>query len=365
MSENIQFEQAFYGSGVNGYQVLKNTNSQYDNIIEKICGEIGTPDGFSQVSPFFINYPYGEIVFMIYCTPGLPDKYNRKTLQFHIIYGNIQNCLNNDINAFSLFEQGVFSNRLPDICKRLTINSSRIKPHISGNAPFVWNKKALAIQCDAPQNELLKQLLGENALTYTWASFSFSPLPDFQLYAISKYAQTPNIACCDTKGDIIHKGDRIQENTEYSQMVLPTTTEKNQSNKVIWYIFLCASISLNVFFIYQRVTYKPQVIEKEIVKEIPVPGPEQTKIVEKIIQMPSPSVDTARLKREVLDELANSFPAKYRIKDWDNALSQSKNQLIKDMASDPQAMPYTFLQSIKSYVNFVNNKILNQTSKGE
>ena len=57
MTDKIWYEQAFYGSGVNGYQVLKNSAPQYDSIIEKICGAIGTPDGFSKMSQFLINYP--------------------------------------------------------------------------------------------------------------------------------------------------------------------------------------------------------------------------------------------------------------------------------------------------------------------
>lgn len=366
MTDKIWYEQAFYGSRVNGYQVLKNSAPQYDSIIEKLCGAIGTPDGFSKMSQFLINYPHGDMIFMGSCVPGPPDRYNRKTLFFHIIYGSVQKNIDGNINIFSLLRNNNFSESQPEQCPQIAIAKNE-KINFADSAPFVWNKKPLAIQCDSPQNELMEQLLGREVNNYAWASFSFAPLSNFRLYAISEYSSTPvNIDCCDVQGNIIQNKEQFKKKVESDKQQEKKVVEKHKKRNLLLPLFL-ASLLANVFLLYQNLSSSSKIIEKEIVKEVvkEVPGPVQTKIIEKVVQSPSKPVDMRKLKAEILADIAKSFPGKDRIMDWDKELSRPENSVLKLKSSNTKANEYRLLQRFKAYVDFVNNNILTQLNEGE
>lgn len=366
MTDKIWYEQAFYGSGVNGYQVLKNSAPQYDSIIEKICGAIGTPDGFSKMSQFLINYPHGDMIFMGSCVPGPPDRYNRKTLFFHIIYGSVQKNIDGNINIFSLLRNNIFSESQPEQCPQIAIAKNE-KINFADSAPFVWNKKPLAIQCDSPQNELMEQLLGREVNNYAWASFSFTPLLNFRLYAISEYSSTPvNIACCDIKGNVIQNCEQPPRTIEPERPHSITSSHKNKKRNFLLYFFII-SLLVNAILLLQSMSARPKIIEKEVVKEVvkEVPGPVQTRIVEKVVQLPSKPVDMKKLRKEILADIANSFPHKDRIMAWDKELSRPDNNALKLKAENPNAKEYRLLRQFKVYVDFVNNNILTQLNEGE
>ena len=366
MSDTIFYEQAFYGSGIEGYQVLKNSAHQYNSVIEKICGAIGTPDGFSKTSAFLINYLHGDMIFMGRCIPGPPDRYNRRTLFFHIIYGNIQKNIDGNINAFTLLRNNVFIDRVPEQCSQIAVAKNE-KLNFTNESPFIWRKTPLAIQCNSPQNELIEQLLGKDVNDYSWASFSFAPLPNFRLYAISEYSSTPvNIDCCDVKGNIIQNKEQFKNKVESEKQQENTVVEKYKKRNLLLPLFI-ASLLVNAFLIYQNISLNSKAVEKEIIKEVvkEVPGPVQIKTVEKVVQLPPKPVDIKKIKTEVLVDIAKSFPRKDRIVDWEKELSRSENSVLRLKASNPQAKEYRLLQQFKIYVEFVNNNILTQLNEGE
>lgn len=363
-TDYVRLGQAFYGSGTNGYSVLKTTNPQFDNIIEKFCSAIGTPDGFSTLSPFLINYPYGDCIFMACCMPGHLDRYKRKTIFFHVVFGTAQECINANIDIFTLFEQGVFISHLPASCEDLLLppsTTSRQPTH----APFTWNKQRMAIVCEAPQNKLLEQLVGADAYSFAWASFAFAPLSGFKIYAISKYAAQPtDVVRCDTQGNVMNDQPRIERSSERASDAAPLSSSNQEQRKpsLALYVILAASLLINAIFIYRWMNYKPEVREKEVIREIRVPGPVQTKI--EVRTIPAPPVDRTKLKSEVLAEIAQGFPEKYRIPDWDKTLSLPQHQMFKDKYIDSTANEYELLQKLKAYVDFTNN-ILNNKRQGQ
>ena len=348
MPENIWFEQAFYGSGINGYQVLKNSASQYDALIEKICGAIGTPDGFSKVAPFLINYPHGDKIFMACGVAGPPDRYNRKTLFFHVIYGDAKKSIENNINIFALWRKGLFAGKLPETCGKIAI-APQEQPASVGRAPFIWNKHDLAIQCTSPQNELLEQLLGKEVNQYPWASFSFAPLAGFKLYAISEYAATPlNITCCDTQGNIVQNPNRIQEKkmNDSPRTNPPQYPAGKKSKTAVLLLLLIISVLGNLFLLWQPTTAPTEKTTSSPVKT-------EVKTVEKIVAVPAPAVDKEKLKKEFIAELAAKFPDDKRIADWNQEISPVWAMWLKD-GEDRGQNQYELVQKIKYYIEFTN-----------
>ena len=229
------------------------------------------------------------------------------------------------------------------------------------NPPFNWDQKPLAIQCNQPQNELLEQLLGKETNKFAWASFSYSPLLDFTLYAISKHADTPtNITCSDEYGKLLsNKYHSSNSKSNNQNMSFPPTT-KNKNHSTIWLYAFIISLIGNVGFVYLQISHKPKVIKKEIIKKIKVPGPVQTKIVEKRIKCNHKAIDKNALEKEFFQKLKNKFPKDYQIKNLTQELNKEIHQMIKDKSEDSNATEYKLLNKFIHYVNFVNENILNK-----
>ena len=85
----IILQQAFYGREFHGgYKLLASTDAKHNDVIEKLCSSIGSPDGRSIVDPFFVNYIAGNYRYMIRGVIGQPDVSGRETLFFHAYIGN-------------------------------------------------------------------------------------------------------------------------------------------------------------------------------------------------------------------------------------------------------------------------------------
>ena len=270
------------------------------------------------------------------------------------------------MNAFTLLRNNVFIDRVPEQCSQIAVAKSE-KLNFTNESPFIWRKTPLAIQCNSPQNELIEQLLGKDANDYSWASFSFAPLPNFRLYAISEYSSTPvNIDCCDVKGNIIQNKEQFKKKVESEKQQEKTVVEKHKKRNLLLSLFI-ASLLVNAFLIYQNISLNSKAVEKEIIKEVvkEVPGPVQIKTVEKVVQLPPKPVDMKKLKRDVIADLKRIFPSQYRIKDWNKELSRNENNMLRERFEDANSPQYFFLKQCQIYVDFVNNNILTQLNEGE
>ena len=203
MGDKIRLQQAFYGCDAGGYRVLGITDRRYFPVVEKLCSGIGTPDGISKVSPFLLSLPVQDMLFMACCRLGASDAAGRQTLFFHLFYGPQEECRLSGVNAFTLFRGGLFAELPNDECPPIEIDANGVTSPVT-TAPFIWSGNDLAIISESPQNDLLEALLGDQVFTAPWASFAFTPLSNFKIYAISKFVATPvGRECRDPAGKII------------------------------------------------------------------------------------------------------------------------------------------------------------------
>ena len=351
MKTQLTFEQAFYGNDRSGYHILGNSDPAYSDAIERICGAIGTPDGFSEVSPFLISTTSGGMLVMICGRMGAPDSSNRKTLFFHALYASQTLCENAGINAFRLLRAGKFAESPEPNCGQVTMEFAQDDPK-SASPPFTWDGEKLALICKAPANDRMEALLGDKAACVSWASFTFAPLADFRIYAISEYVSTPEDRVCrDTNGKALFQPNQ-QKNTptmknrpSENSGSIPQPTKHNHI-LAIFGILLGISVALNIILIV-----KPDLVSRPSASQ----ASENTSIAR-----PQPNTKIS----DPMQELRDKFAEENRI-DWEKDIEDSKNITIKTKFNNELSQEKPFLIKLKYYVDFLNQNVLAKPNEAE
>lgn len=344
MKIQLSFEQAFYGNDRSGYKVLGNSNPAYSDAIETICSSIGTPDGFSEVSPFLISTISGNMLVMICGRMGAPDSSNRKTMFFHALYASQTLCEKNDVNAFRLFRAGKFANSPESNCKRILIELDPDDSKPDSLPPFSWNGEKLALITKAPANERMESLLENKVNRVSWASFTFAPLSDFKLYAISEYVSAPDDRVCrDANGKVLYQPDEkhIKSDIKHpSQKHGNTMQPKKSSHSITLFgILLGISVAMNIMLIA-----KPDLLS----------GSNDTNPTENSTRPQSPS---STKDIDPVLKLRNAFVEENRI-DWEMESAKKDNRIFFDKLGDPTTPEHSFFSKLEYYVKYLNQNIL-------
>ena len=247
----IELNQAFYGRDpIHGYRLLASSDTHFNQCIEHLCAAVGSPDGISAITPFYLNYIEHGYRYMIACCVGNPDDSGRKTLFFHAYIGKHQDLLNAHFGICSLIHRDAFLSEFkngPVLNSRFEEDSFSI-PWDKTN--ITWNGELLAIQSNKPELSLISSILKGKINDVSWASFSFQPLNDFQLYIISQYVAIPrNRKCISSSGSIISLPQESRTSVSTSQNVSKEPKMTNRPTKML-YISLALNVVLFVTSIF-------------------------------------------------------------------------------------------------------------------
>ena len=181
--------QIFYGRAHDGYGVLGSSPAgrPFIGAVAALCRAVGSPDRPGDVRPFLLSKREGAAVLMIRACRGAADPTGRATIFFHALIANEASLRPAGLDAFTLLNAGVFAESCP----------SREPPDI----PFPSAKQhevtptegrgidmPATISSERPLDELVRQELGAKSLDLNWATFTFNPLPDFDLCVLSSYS---------------------------------------------------------------------------------------------------------------------------------------------------------------------------------
>ena len=181
--------QTFYGRDRDGYGVLgaSPAGRPFIGAVAAICRAVGSPDRPGDVQPFLLSKREGTAVLMIRACRGPADPTGRATIFFHALIADTASLRTAGLDAFSLAKAGVFAESCP----------SREPPDL----PFPNAKQdqvapaegrgidmPATISAERPLDELVRQELGKKSLDLNWATFTFNPLPDFDLCVLSSYS---------------------------------------------------------------------------------------------------------------------------------------------------------------------------------
>ena len=245
MENKIQIEQAFFGNGPSGYQLLDITDKKYSSLVTKYCGAIGTPDGISEVSPFLFSVPVAGNVLMFCCQRGEPDTSGRPTLFFHTMIAKCIEAEQFNVDAFTLFDAGYFKNHIADSCLPITLTVPLEKKQ-SASPTFAWDGSPLAIVSTREEKNVLRSLLGKHMNEIAWSSFAFQPLPEFSLYAISKYVIMPqDRKCVSPTGELLSSG----QSKDDVRIMKSSNASSSGKARINWLSWLILSMIINIMLI--------------------------------------------------------------------------------------------------------------------
>ena len=184
-----QLGQIFYGRDSNGYGVLGTSPSgrPFIGAVAALCRAVGSPDRPSDVRPFLLTKREGAAVLMIRACRGAADPTGRATIFFHALIADAASLRVAGLDAFALANAGVFAESCPS--REL---SDLPFPSVRQNEAIPTACRGIdmpaTISSERPLDELVRQELGEKSLDLNWATFTFNPIPDFDLSVLSSYS---------------------------------------------------------------------------------------------------------------------------------------------------------------------------------
>ena len=180
----IEFEQLFYGRGPRGYAVLGASPKAADvsEFVESLCGSVGTPGTDYGGDPFLLSVPEGASVVMVCGRRGEPDGMGRSTLFFHALVAPKASLAAARTDAFSLFKQGVFADKMPQgEIKALTVRMYAPPQSTAPGSPAAF---PVVCRSRVPSLDLAREALGGRSLDYKWATFAFRHLDGFDVQVL-------------------------------------------------------------------------------------------------------------------------------------------------------------------------------------
>ena len=181
--------QIFYGRGPDGYCVLGTSlaGRPFLGAVASLCRAVGSPDRPGEIPTFLIGKREGDAAIMIRACRGAADPTGRATIFFHALVADAASLRSAGLDAFAFAENGTFasacpSRELPDIV------FPDVQTFLSGQSATRTLELPATIISDQPLDTLVRRELGAESLDRSWATFSYNPLPGFDLCVLSSYS---------------------------------------------------------------------------------------------------------------------------------------------------------------------------------
>lgn len=184
-----QLGQIFYGRASDGYGVLgaSPAGRPFIGAVAALCRAVGSPDRPGDVRPFLLSKREGAAILMIRACRGPADPTGRATIFFHALVADAASLQAAGLDAFSFAKAGVFAESCPSR-EPPDIPFQNVKRHEAAPSEGSGIDMPATISSEHPLDELVRQELGAKSLDLNWATFTFNPLPDFDLCVLSSYS---------------------------------------------------------------------------------------------------------------------------------------------------------------------------------
>lgn len=378
---NITFEQLFYGRGARGYAILGASPGAADLIsrVEALCGAVGTPSGDYSGEPFLMSIPDGGRVIMFCGRRGTPDSMGRATLFFHVLVAEKDALSVAKADAFSLFEQGAFADKIPagDVTT-LSFDVTGAKSGTGGHPQFDRDKLDVTLPCifrsEKPATNLVRNAVGNRVNELAWTTFAFQLMQGFDIQVLPPRVQGLQTANeYDASGRLVYsaatmnlprkeeevdRGKEREPSPHYSNVSDGSSPEKSN---VMFKFSIFANLVLVAVCAVLLVSRKP-------VSDSSVSQAEQivvTNFVERVVEkrVVAPMSDEQRTAIEKTaiarfrSELRGCFPNGKEIRDFDERVVELPK--YEDICTDSKFVQQkALLDKLKAYVDFVNKNLL-------
>ena len=239
--------QIFYGRGPDGYGVLgvSPTGRPFIGAVAALCRAVGSPDRPGEIPTFLLGKREGNAALMIRACRGAADPTGRATIFFHALVANADSLRSAGLDAFAFADNGTFvtacpARELPDLVFP-DVRTSPLGQPAAGTLDL-----PATISSDRPLDALVRRELGAKSLDRNWATFSFNPLPDFDLCVLSSYSPRRGGGTqYEFNGAGLH---RLPLETA-SGREATTTSSKRQNSSKMSSLSLVVSLAVNVLLI--------------------------------------------------------------------------------------------------------------------
>ena len=373
----ISFEQLFYGRGERGYGMLGVSpgGRAFATRVESLCGAVGTPGSDYGGEPFLISVPDGEYVIMLCGRRGAPDSMGRSTLFFQALVANKAEMARVKADAFSLFSQGAFADKMPtgDIGElSIDIKSDCVSAPISRLDVLL----PCVFRAEKPLQDSVRAALGDRANDLSWATFTFQSLPGFDVQVLPPRVQGSQVANeYDASGKLLRSAapvnaPRVEERlgcgrergalSHYSNVANESLPEK--SNAMLKFSIVANLVLVAVCAVL--------LVSRKSMSGSPASQTEQivvTNFVERVVEKEVMAKLSAAQKAEIVASyrlcLAEEFQAKnayVSIPDFEQ--QDLVQQVEKDYKQFPDAQKQknqkAFFDKLRGYVDFVNKNLM-------
>lgn len=247
--------QIFYGRAPDGYGVLGSSPAgrPFIGAVAALCRAVGSPDRPGDVRPFLLSKREDAAVLMIRACRGTADPTGRTTIFFHVLIADEASLRAAGLDAFALANAGVFAESCPS--------------HEPPDVPFPNTKQHEAtpiegrgidmpatISSERPLYELVRQEVSEKSLDLNWTTFTFNPLPDFDLCVLSSYSPrkgTGTQYAFDDAGLHRLSPETAQRKPEKGRP-LPTGLHSTQRSSLLLLFSLAANVVLVLAFLFHE-----------------------------------------------------------------------------------------------------------------
>ena len=376
----ISFEQLFYGRGERGYGMLGVSpgGRAFATRVESLCGAVGTPGSDYGGEPFLISVPDGEYVIMLCGRRGAPDSMGRSTLFFQALVANKAEMARVKADAFSLFSQGAFADKMPtgDIgALSIDIKADRVSAPISRldvSLPCVFRS-------EKPLKDLVCAAVGGRTNDLSWATFAFQPLPGFDVEVLPHRVQGLQVANeYDASGKLLRSAaavnaPRAEEKLDRGRGLGTTSHYPNVSGEpspgksnamlkvsiVVNLVLVAVCVVLLVSRRTADVPLGPQVDPVVVTNTV-------EKVVDKRVEASISNEQKAAIRREELNRLKREFPGRNKISDFETELVmfpkidlRADRAVVDEKFADAEKIQ-DIVDRLRTYVDFVNTEILEE-----
>ena len=378
---HISLDQLFYGRGERGYAILGASPGAepFAARVESLCGGVGTPGGDYGGEPFLLSVPDGDRVLLICGRRGAPDGMGRGTLFFHALVVEKTVLSAAKADAFSLFKQGAFADRMPTgEIKALRIDAnpgSDGSPSRPTGGRFVDASLPCVIRSDKPDPNLVRAVLAGRVNDCAWSTFAFQFLDGFTAQVLPARVAAPRTANeYDPTGKLLRPAATKQsaeprrDDSDGVSSGRDGSPSRPTNGRVVpgfppfktspmLKLSFAANAALAVLCIALYTNRKPT---KQVRVEVPV-----EKVVEKTIEVPPSQAVTNAIAKAAAEaerrRLSDLFPSTDRILNFDIAKSDLPKSDDIEQYPDSYRSAREFLRKTKAYVDFINTNLPENT----
>lgn len=375
--KTITLQQFFYGRDeLRDYCLLASSvdDAELRSCVEEMCETYQSPLAGGLPAPVLMTRVVGRYILFSCVRNGLRDSVGRGTIFFHVFTAEVETVSGTDVDAFRLFADGQFAERLPNTNEHISPVTIVVK-HWEGPSG-VNLKLPAAIEAEPSDVELFRRILGDLSNCISWVTFASRDMPGFELIGIQPGVRMslhryrydaefniigqPLLTAGEPTTDDKCNSSRITTGGNLSKRATVSSYAERGSSRHLWFS-LILNLILAVAFVCYIATSGSQVKNEDVVNQQNAQegvSDGQKDMSRRLIDKFDEMYPGGRLSLEELKALTDESGPLYQFTD-EGWKSLSKKRQEAYAATRPVIL------KVLNYVDFMNKSVLRYLSEAD